>query len=70
MTANSHRRRRLPEQVAQAMTEILDYLWQEEAQDYLSRSREDQKGHIFNEMLTVRNWLTPRRQIKGWNHVE
>lgn len=55
-------RRRLPEHIAQAMTAILDYLWQAEARDYLSRSREDQEGHIFNAMLTVRQWLRARRQ--------
>ncbi len=63
-------RRRMPNHIAEAMTAVLDYLWQDEAKDYVSRSREDQEGHIFNEMLTVRNWLTPRRQQQGEGHEE
>jgi hypothetical protein len=63
-------RRRLPDHIAASMTAILDFLWQQEAQDYLSRSSEDQEGHIFNDMLTIRNWLTPRRQRQGDSHEE
>lgn len=60
-------RRRMPEHVAQAVEAILDYLWQDEAKDYLNQSGEEQREHIFNEMLFVRNWLTPRRQRQGGN---
>lgn len=67
---SSRYRRRLPEHVADAMTAILDYLWLDEARDYLAMSREEQQTHIFNEMLIVQNWLTPRRQKQGEGHDE
>jgi len=57
-------RRRLPDHIAAAMTAILDYLWQGEAQDYVSRGSEDQEGHIFNEMLTVRQWLAQSSRLR------
>lgn len=53
-------RRRLPEHVADAMHAILDYLWQDEAEDYLLSSLEVQSGHVFQDMLTVRQWLDRR----------
>lgn len=57
----SNTRRRLPDQVAEAMKAVLDYLWQEEAQDYLARGQEEQEGHIFLEMLLIRQWLMKGR---------
>ncbi|HEY4307986.1 MAG TPA: hypothetical protein VGN12_00915 [Pirellulales bacterium] len=62
-------RRRLPDHIAEAMAVILDYVWQKEAQDYLSKSREEQEGHIFTDVLTVRQWLSGvsksrRRELK------
>lgn len=57
-------RRRMPEHIAEAMHTILDYLWQDEAKDYLARTREDQATHIFTELLTVRQWLD-RRDAPG-----
>jgi hypothetical protein len=55
-------RRRLPEDIAEAMTVVLDFFWQDQAKDYLSRNREDQQHHVFCEMLTVRRWLTARQR--------
>jgi hypothetical protein len=57
-------RRRLPAHVAEAMAAILEYLWQAEAKDYLSRNREEQEGHIFVEMLNVRNWLNQQQRVR------
>lgn len=56
---NNTKRRRIPDRVAEAMTTILDYFWQAEAKD-VTRSSSDQQGHIFQEMLLVRQWLTDR----------
>lgn len=56
MDKSTHRRR-LPRQIAHAIAAILDYHWQDEARDYLSRTREEQATHIFNDMLAVRHWL-------------
>jgi hypothetical protein len=55
-------RRRLPEQVAEAMNAILEYLWSDEARNYVNASRAEQVGHIFQEMLTVRHWLDHRKK--------
>ena len=50
-------RRRMPDHVADAITAIIEFFWMDESRDYLSRPRDEQKGHIFNEMLTVQQWL-------------
>ena len=55
-------RRRLPDRVADAMEAILDYLWEDEAMDWLTRSREEQSHHVFGHMLTVRKWLDDESQ--------
>ena len=62
MQMNNKKRRRLPVHIAEAMTAILDYLWQKEAQDYLSCNRDDQETHIFSQLLTVRQWLVQQFQ--------
>jgi hypothetical protein len=61
MTATKTKpRRRLPEHIAEAMTAVLDYLWQDEAHDYLAMSREEQQDYIFSQLITVRQWLDRR----------
>ncbi len=60
MKTKGSSRRRLPEEIADSMAAVLDFFWQDEAKDYLSRSREEQHQHIFNDMLAVRQWLAAR----------
>lgn len=50
-------RRRLPDHVAEAITAVIDHFWMEQIKDYLARPEQEQQGHIFNEMLTIRQWL-------------
>jgi len=45
--------RRVPRRVAA----ILDCFWNGQANEYLSRGKDEQEGHIFAEMLLVRQWL-------------
>jgi hypothetical protein len=54
-------RRTRPEYLAEAMTAILDYLWQDEVRDYLAKSREERQGHIFSHLVIIRQWLASRR---------
>lgn len=56
-------RRRMPSHVANGMTLILDYLWQDEARDYLGRSPDEQADHVFQHMLAVRQWLDRRDRV-------
>jgi hypothetical protein len=58
-------RKRLPDNVADAMAAVIEFFWMDEAKDYLARDREGQKEHIFNEMLTVRQWLAGRQPKRG-----
>ncbi len=58
-------RRRLPVRVAEAMTAVLDYLWHDQARDWLARSEHEQETHIFAAMLTVRQWLKEQRQSES-----
>lgn len=58
MRANKSTRRRLPDHVVTAIETVLEHFWQEQAQDYLSGTREHQATHVFTEMLTVRQWLS------------
>lgn len=56
MTAQSPRRR-LPDQIAEAIAVIIERFWEDQIKDFLAGDRETQRRHIFNEMLTVRQWL-------------
>lgn len=58
-------RRRLPDHVAEAIAAVIEFFWMEQTKDYLARNREEQQKHIFNEMLTVRQWLS-RQNSKQW----
>lgn len=57
MTTAQGPRRRLPDHVAEAIVAIVDCFWVNQMKDYLASDREGQRRHIFNEMLTVRQWL-------------
>lgn len=65
MTTAQGPRRRLPDHVAEAIAAIVDCFWVNQMKDYLASDREGQRRHIFNEMLTVRQWLshqTPKQR--------
>jgi Trm5-related predicted tRNA methylase len=64
MKIDAYQRRRLPEQVAEAVATILEYLWDHELRDYLGRAPEEQETHILNELLLVRQFLQGRRPGK------
>jgi hypothetical protein len=51
----------MPDQVANAIATIIEYLWSDEAKDYLAKNREQQQAHIFNDLITDRQWLDRRR---------
>ena len=57
-TSPNKHRPRLPEHVAEAIEAILDHFWQDEARDYLARSRSEQEDHVFTKMLMARQWFT------------
>ena len=46
----------VPQAILDDMIEILDYLWDDEKQDYLSRDEQDREGHIFAVLQSVRGW--------------
>ena len=49
---------RLTVAVAQDIRQILDYLMDDEAADYLETSPlEEREGHIYNALLAVNHWL-------------
>ena len=62
LKSTNHRRPRLPKQIEDSMNNILDMLWEDEMRDYLGRSRADQDGHVFEEMLAVRQWFVLQRR--------
>lgn len=41
----------------EALNQILDYLWDDEQNDYLRRDEEDREGHIFEALKSVRSWM-------------
>ncbi len=45
---------RIPDEVAQALSIVLDHLWRDEAEDYLANPRED---HIFCSLQVIDRWL-------------
>jgi hypothetical protein len=57
MTRQPRPLRRLPSRISEAIEAVLDHFWQDEARDYVASERASQRNHIFNEMLTVRQWL-------------
>ena len=61
MTTAQGPRRRLPDHVAEAIAAIVDSFWLNQMKDYLSNDEAGQRRHIFNEMLTVRQWLCRQR---------
>lgn len=67
MRARDQRRRRLPTYVAEAMRAVLNDGWQRAASDYARCPSAQQAEHIFQQMMTVRQWLdgpsTPRRSV-------
>ena len=65
MVNKNLQRRRLPDRVADAMAAIVEFFWMDEAKDYLACDEEGQRQHIFNQFLTVRQWLTSHEIGRG-----
>lgn len=55
-TKHSPNRTTMPNPVAGALDEILDYLWPDEERHFRHASAEDQKEHIFHSLAVVRSW--------------
>lgn len=51
--------------IVAAIRQILDYLWADEAANYLETSPlEGRESHIFNAMLLVDRWLSPHESTQ------
>ncbi|OWY65371.1 hypothetical protein B7486_42300 [cyanobacterium TDX16] len=48
---------RLPPVIRVALRVVIDYLYDDEAQDYQTLTRMEQAGHIFEYVLTLSRWL-------------
>lgn len=58
----------IPPCVADALEEILDYLWDQEREDFEAGDTETRAGHVFPCIVTVRHWLDcVRRYASGEN---
>lgn len=44
----------IPEPVREALTEVLDYLWDAEKEDFENEPRD---GHIFHSLRALCDWL-------------
>lgn len=51
----------IPKEVYYSLHQILDRLWEDEKEDYESRSPADQDGHLFEALACVGGWLTSVR---------
>jgi hypothetical protein len=53
-----------------ALQAVLDYLWDDEAADYGSRSPQEKRGHIFAQLKTLQAWLcTPKKMLDKSYHT-
>ena len=53
-----------------ALQAVLDYLWDDEAADYGSRSPQEKRGHIFAQLKTLQAWLcTPKQMLDKSYHT-
>lgn len=54
---------RLPPLIREALRAVIDYLYNDEAEDYQTLTRMEQAGHIFEHVLTLSRWLRgPERE--------
>lgn len=57
----------LPENVEQAIEELLDYLWDDERKDFSEADDELGECHVFRSLVLIRRWLTSCRSIPPSN---
>lgn len=48
---------RLPPPIREALRAVIDYLYDDEAEDYQTLTKSEQDGHIFGYVLTLNRWL-------------
>lgn len=48
---------RVPVDVRQALRRMVDYLYDDEAEDYQTLTRAEQREHIFEAVLCIARWL-------------
>lgn len=48
---------RMSKHVLQSIQAIVTYLWDDEFQDYTSRTKTERNGHVFRDLLIVRRFL-------------
>lgn len=48
---------RLPPTIREALRAVIDYLYEDEAEDYQTLTKSEQVGHIFEYVLTLNRWL-------------
>lgn len=49
--------RYIPEQTVRAIAALVDYLWNDELQDFQGRTPEARNGHVFRDLVIIRRWL-------------
>ncbi|MCC7316619.1 MAG: hypothetical protein IT419_17650 [Planctomycetes bacterium] len=48
---------RLPPTIREALGAVIEYLYDDEAEDYQTLTKSDQEGHIFESVSTLNRWL-------------
>lgn len=48
---------RLPPVIREALRAVIDYLYDDEAEDFQTLTKCEQHGHIFGHVLTLNRWL-------------
>lgn len=48
---------KLPLEVRQALRRMVDYLYEDESEDYQTLTQTEQRGHIFEYVLCIARWL-------------
>lgn len=49
-------------EIREALRRVVDYLYEDEAEDYQTLTKAEQRGHIFEEVASVARWLD---RLKG-----
>ena len=53
----------VPEEVCSSLWQVLDYLWEDEKEDYQGRLPEDREGHLFEALTCISEWMSTA--VKG-----
>lgn len=48
-----------------ALREVIDHLWHEQQQDYLSRQESERKDHLFESVDLVAQWLEHSDELRA-----